>query len=60
MSTSTPVVYNGRAYIGVRGTAQFSEYGGHSLTVVDLASHTIAYRVQTQGYPQTSGILTPA
>ena len=60
MSTSTPVVYNGRAYIGVRGTAQFSEYGGHSLTVVDLASHTIAYRVQTQGYPQTSGILTTA
>ena len=60
MSTSTPTVYNGRAYIGVRGLAPFSEYGGHSLTVVDLASHTIAYRVQTQGYPQTSGILTTA
>lgn len=60
MSTSTPVVYNGRAYIGVRGTAQFNEYSGHSLTVVDLASHKIAYRALTQGYPQTSGILTTA
>lgn len=60
MSTSTPVVYNGRAYIGVRGTAQFDEYSGHSLTVVDLASHKIAYRALTQGYPQTSGILTTA
>lgn len=60
MSTSTPVVYNGRAYIGVRGSAQFDAYSGHSLTVVDLAQHAIAYRVQTQGYPQTSGILTTA
>ena len=60
MSTSTPAVYNGRAYIGVSGTSQFGAYSGHSITVVDLASHTIAYRVQTQGYPQTSGILTTA
>ena len=58
MSTSTPTVYNGRAYIGVSGTLQFGAYSGHSITVVDLASRSIAYRAETMGYPQTSGILT--
>lgn len=60
MSTSTPVVYNGRAYIGVSGTGQFSAYSGHNITVIDLASWSIAYTVPTQGYPQTSGLLTTA
>ena len=58
MSTSTPVVYNGRAYIGVSGTGQFTPYSGHNITVIDIPSWTIAYRVTTQGYPQTSGMLT--
>ena len=60
MSTSTPVVYNGRAYIGVSGTGQFTQYSGHNITVIDLESWSIAYRVTTQGYPQTSGMLTTA
>ena len=60
MSTSTPVVYNGRAYIGVSGTGQFTQYSGHNITVIDLENWEIAYSVPTQGYPQTSGLLTTA
>ncbi len=60
MSTSTPAVYNGRAYIGVSGYDQFGPYSGHNITVIDLASWSIAYAVPTQGYPQTSGLLTTA
>lgn len=60
MSTSTPVVYNGRAYIGVSGTGQFTQYSGHNITVIDLENWKIAYSVPTQGYPQTSGLLTTA
>ena len=60
MSTSTPVVYNGRAYIGVSGTGQFTQYSGHNITVIDLENWEIAYKVPTQGYPQTSGLLTTA
>lgn len=60
MSTSTPAVYNGRAYIGVSGNDQFGAYSGHNITVIDLASWSIAYAVPTQGYPQTSGLLTTA
>lgn len=60
MSTSSPVVYNGRAYIGVSGIGQFSAYGGHNITVIDLGRRAIAYRLDTQGYPQTSGMLTTA
>ena len=60
MSTSTPVVYNGRAYVGVSGAGQFSAYSGHNISVIDLGSRTVAYRVATQGYPQTSGLLAKA
>ncbi len=60
MSTSTPVVYKGRAYIGVSGTGQFTQYSGHNITVIDLENWKIAYKVPTQGYPQTSGLLTTA
>ena len=60
MSTCTPVVYNGRAYVGVSGAGQFAAYSGHNLTVIDLNSRTIAYSVPTEGYPQTSGLLTTA
>lgn len=58
MSTSTPVVYNGRAYVGVSGSSQFANYSGHNITVIDLDHREIAYRVETKGYPQTSGLLT--
>lgn len=61
MSTSTPVVYNGRAYVGVSGSAQFDAYSGHNITVIDLSgTMSIAYRVETKGYPQTSGLLSTA
>lgn len=60
MSTSTPTIYNGRAYVGVSGSGQFSANSGHNITVLDLTNWKIAYRVITQGYPQTSGILTNA
>ena len=61
-STSTPVVANGRAYIGVQGAGQFTQYSGHCIAVIDLDQEApqIAYTVQTQGYPQTSGLLTTA
>ena len=60
MSTCTPVVYNHRAYIGVSGVGQFVQYSGHNLTVIDLDNWKIAYQVRTQGYAQTSGLLTTA
>ena len=60
MSTSTPVIANGRAYIGVSGDGQFKAYSGHNITVVDLSTFSIAYSVPTMGYPQTSGLLTTA
>lgn len=60
MSTSTPVIYNGRAYIGVSGGSQFGNFSGHNMTVIDLETFSIAYMVPTMGYPQTSGLLTTA
>ena len=60
MSTSTPVIYNGRAYIGVSGISQFGNFSGHNMTVIDLETFSIAYTVSTMGYPQTSGLLTTA
>lgn len=60
MSTCSPAVCNGRAYVGVSGSAQFGQYTGHNITVIDVNSRRIAYSVPTQGYPQTSGLLTTA
>lgn len=60
MSTSTPVIRNKRAYVGVSGTSAFTPYSGHNITVIDLESWKIAYTAQTKGYPQTSGLLTAA
>ena len=59
-STSSPVVYNGRAYVGVAGAGQFAAYSGHSIHVIDLQSRSVAYAAETQGYPQTSGLLSTA
>lgn len=59
MSTSTPAIHNGRAYIGVSGAAQFGS-DGHNITVIDLNRRAIAYSVATAGYPQTSGLITTA
>ena len=48
------------AYIGVSGAGQFTPYSGHNITVVNLSNMSAAYRMPTQGYPQTSGLLTTA
>lgn len=58
MSTSTPVVYKSRAYVGVSGAGQFAAYSGHHIAVLDLNSWSVAYTAITQGYPQTSGLLS--
>lgn len=58
MSTSTPVVYKSRAYVGVSGDGQFTAYSGHHIAVLDLTSWSVAYTATTQGYPQTSGLLS--
>lgn len=60
MSTSTPVMRNGRAYIGVSGTSQFGANSGHNISVIDLEKWVVAYKVYTTGYPQVSGLLTDA
>ena len=60
MSTSTPVVYKGRAYVGVSGSGQFTVGSGHHIAVLDLTSWTVAYTANTKGYPQTSGLLSTA
>lgn len=57
-STSTPVVHNGRAYVGVKGEEQFGVNSGHHIAVIDLNDMDIAYTLATRGYPQTSGIAT--
>jgi len=57
-STSSPSVCNGRAYVGVAGSGQFAAYSGHSIHVIDLKNKSVAYAAETQGYPQTSGLLT--
>lgn len=59
-SASTPVIYKGRAYIGVGGSGNFAPYSGHNISVIDLKSNTIAYSIETRGYPQASSLLTTA
>ena len=40
------------------GTGQFTAYSGHHIAVLDLNSWSVAYTANTQGYPQTSGLLS--
>ena len=54
-STSTPTVLNGRAYVGVNGSG-WGDYKGSVIAVIDLDSFEIAYKAETKGYPQTSGL----
>lgn len=62
MSTSTPLIYNNRVYIGVSGASNFSP-DGHSIKVLDLAADGTAaeaYTVPLTAYPQSSALLTTA
>lgn len=58
-SSSTPVIHNGRAYVGVTKAGKgLTAYAGHNVTVIDIAKNETAYCVPTRGYPQASGVLT--
>ncbi len=56
-TTSTPVIANGRLYVGVCGTSAYSAYSGHHISVIDTASFKEAYQLQTDGYPQSSALV---
>ena len=59
MSTGTPLVYNGRAYVGVAGASQFGT-SGHRYRVVDVSDMSEIYSVDVPGYVQTSALLSTA
>ncbi len=59
--TASPVVYNGRLYVGVAGSGgQFNPDGGHKFAVVDTDSMTKIYDLPIKGYPQASALLSTA
>lgn len=59
--TSSPVVYNGRVYIGVKGPGgQLDPDGGHVFAVVDSDAMTRLYDLPIKGYPQASALLSTA
>lgn len=55
-STSTPLVYNCRIYLGVQGNG----FGPGYFKVVDAAKLSIIYSAQTKGYPQGQFLLSDA
>ncbi|QNK60206.1 S-layer homology domain-containing protein [Paenibacillus sp. PAMC21692] len=57
MSTGTPLVFNGRAYLGVAGESQFSATG-HTYKVIDVNSMSEIYSADIPGYVQTSALLS--
>lgn len=60
MSTSTPAIYNGRAYIGCSGNGQFQAFTGAGIMVIDVESAQPVYAMKTRGYPQSSGLISTA
>ena len=58
MSTSTPVVYKGRVYIGVTSGGNFS--GKYGVAVIDAAKMEQIYQAELPGYPQCSVLLSTA
>ena len=58
-STSTPVVYKGKVYIGV-GSGISSTGSSGNLLVADANSLEMLYTVGLKGYPQCSMLLTTA
>ncbi len=57
-STSTPVAANGRVYVGVCGKGAYQEYSGHQIAVIDAARFEMIYGVQTNGYCQSSALVS--
>lgn len=58
-STSTPVIKNFTAYVGVSGPSQFGTEG-HTVKVVNLIDGSIIYEVPMKGFPQCSLLLCDA
>ena len=59
-STSTPAIFNGRAYMGVSGNGQFQSFTGAGVVVIDIATAQPVYAMNTRGYPQSSGLISAA
>ena len=62
-ATSTPVVYKGRIYVGVRGNGgQYNADGGHHFDVLTESASglSLAYKVSIPGYPQAAPLLSTA
>ncbi|MCR5141498.1 MAG: fibronectin type III domain-containing protein [Ruminococcus sp.] len=57
-STSTPVAANGRVYIGVGASNAYGEYAGHQIAVIDAEKFEMVYGVQTNGYCQSSALVS--
>ena len=55
-STSTPVIYSGRIYVGVQG----SGFGKGTLAVIDSANMKKIYSATLGGYPQNTVLLSTA
>lgn len=55
-STSTPLIYNGRLYLGVQGKG----FGAGYFKVIDANKLTVIYSAQTKGYPQGKFLLSDA
>lgn len=55
-STSTPLIYNGRLYLGVQGNG----FGAGYFKVIDANKLTVIYSAQTKGYPQGKFLLSDA
>lgn len=55
-STSKPVIYNNRLYVGVQG----SGFGKGYLKVIDASTLKLIYSAQTKGYPQNSVLVSDA
>ena len=63
--TASPVVYNGRIYLGAAGTGgQYSSDGGHMFAVIrddeKLTQDSLIYTVPIPGFPQASPLLSTA
>ena len=65
MMTSSPVIHNGRIYVGAAGAGgQFNADGGHMFAVIrddgTLSDSSLIYTVPVSGYPQAPPILSTA
>lgn len=58
MSTSTPIAANGRVYIGFSGTGQFEAFSGAGIAVFDSETMELVYGLPTDGYPQSSALIS--